>query len=136
MFLLVNIINVHAMKKEKALTTKLQANYDIQLAQKKKEIESRKLLESVAKNQKKINIRNDQQKNIKNNNSVTTQQKKNKQIKKELRQLPFDLSCTIGFAFLTSVCIYPALCVMMSMRDGVPVGYYESWKTGTCIFCI
>ena len=87
MILLVNVINIHAMKKEKALTTKLQVNYDIQLAQKKKEIESRKLLESVAKNREKINICNDQQKNIKSNNSVKTQKKQNKQIKKELYHL-------------------------------------------------
>jgi len=121
------------MKKEKALTTKLQANYDIQLAQKKKEIESRKLLESVAKNQKKINIRNDQRKSINSNSSVQIQQKKNKQIKEELRQLSFDLSCTLGLAFLTSVCIYPAICVMMSVRDGVPIGCYESQNVCRCI---
>jgi hypothetical protein len=128
--LLMNVINVHAMKKEK-LTTKLERNYDLQLAQKKKEIESRKLLESVAKKQKNSSIRNDQQKNIKSNNSVQIKQKKNKQIKEEFHQ-----SYQPSLSFLQCYTLLPIVTVVGLVVYNRHVLFVDYPCIDRCLFCI
>ena len=71
---------------EKKLRVKLEREYDLQLVQKQREIESHNLLQSVAKKHK-SNVRDDQEKNIQKNDTI--KQNKNKQIKKELHQSSF-----------------------------------------------
>lgn len=125
---------------EKKLRVKLEREYDLQLAHKQKEIESRKLLQSVAKNHKKINIHDDQRKNIESNKKLEIKQQQNRQrnIKlsdKHLRNIKnnSDLKCIIDF-FVIFVCFPLAVPVMARVVDGVPIGCYYSGNVCKCYY--
>ena len=130
-----SVMSVNAS--QKTLRAKLESKYDLQLAQKKKEIESRKLLESVAKTHKKINIRNDQQKNIKNNNSVKTKPQKSQQRKKELyrRYEPSFFERYHDLFFLGSIGMAPLIVMGYNkLFLDIPIGCFERYTVCKCLY--
>ena len=119
---------------EKKLKTRLEAQYDLQLAQRKKEIESRKLLQSVAKKQK-SNIRNDQRKSINDNSDVKIKQQQNKQrIKTELYQASLFQHYSPTLDVLITACVMPVIGMLYySSIVNMPIGCYNGSNICTCL---
>ncbi len=133
MILLLVVMSVNAS--EKKLKTRLEAQYDLQLAQRKKEIESRKLLASVAKKNKKTNVRDDQRKSINDNNDVKIKQNQNKQrIKKNLHQSSLFQHYSPVLDVLVTACVMPVIGMLYySSIVNMPIGCYSGSNICTCL---
>jgi hypothetical protein len=131
MILLMVVVSVNAS--EKKLRVKLEREYDLQLAQKQREIESRKLLQSVAKKHK-SNIRDDQEKNI-DDKFIEQRQKKNQRIQKKFYQSPLFQHYSPALDVLITTCVMPVVGVIYySLIVDMPMGCYNSSNVCACFY--